>query len=483
MDKEYDVVIVGAGLAGLYAALQFDEDVKVLMLCKRELTLCNSALAQGGVAAVLDERNDDYRLHIADTLIAGGYENNLAALRLLVTEGPKDVRRLLSLGVPFDRDSDGNPVMTLEGGHSRNRIVHYKDSTGFQIVNTLIDEVKKKRNVEIVENACLFGIKKVKGGFHLSILKDGQPLITAAGYVIMATGGIGRVYKYTTNSKIATGDGITLAYYLGAEIKDLHYIQFHPTASVFADREQFLISEAVRGEGAYLRNCDGERFMSRYDERLELAPRDVVSRSIILESRRTGSDEFYLDITHKDPDFVRNRFPMIYERCLEAGVDITKGWIPIFPCQHYLMGGIKVDTDGQTTVDRLYAAGECSNTGVHGRNRLASNSLLEAMVFGRRSAESIKRRIGSGRQPVEPVGDIPDIDGAPMISGMRTEIREIMQRSYFVIPDKGAVREGLARIVEIKDRLDHKHYRITEDYLEAKSLATVAYIILKNCGV
>ncbi len=483
MKKEYDVVIVGAGLAGLYAALQFENNTSVLMISKRELILSNSALAQGGVAAVLDERNDDHRLHIADTLIAGSYENNLSALRLMVTEGSNDVKHLLELGVPFDKDENGDPVMTLEGGHSRKRIVHYKDSTGYQIVDTLIKEVKKKSNVDIIENACLFEINKAKGGFHLSILKNGQATVTATRYVIMATGGIGRVYKYTTNSKIATGDGIMLAYYLGAEIKDLHYIQFHPTASVFADREQFLISEAVRGEGAYLRNCDGERFMSRYDERMELAPRDVVSRSIILESRRTGSDEFYLDITHKDPDFIKNRFPMIYSRCLEAGVDITNGWIPIFPCQHYLMGGIKVDTDGQTTVDKLYAAGECTNTGVHGKNRLASNSLLEAMVFGRRSAESIKKRLANDYQPIEEVGEPPEIDGAPMLSGLRTEIREIMQRSYFVIPDKGAVREGLARIVEIKDRLDRKHYKITEDYLEAKSLATVAYIILKNCGV
>lgn len=482
MFENYDVLIVGTGIAGLYSALQYDESVKVLMLCKQDLTLSNSALAQGGVAAVLDEKNDDFRLHIADTLIAGGYENDLSALRVLVSEGPKDVKRLISMGVPFDLDENGKPAMTLEGGHSRHRIVHYKDSTGLQIVKTLIEKVKEKPNVTIIEHAALFSLERVRGGFHAGILKDNAPHMVSASYVLLATGGIGRVYKYTTNSAIATGDGIQIAYYLGAKIKNLHYIQFHPTASAFGDREQFLISEAVRGEGAYLRNCDGERFMDRYDERLELAPRDVVSRSIILESRRTGSDNFYLDITHKDPEFVKARFPMIYTKCLENGVDITKDYIPIFPCQHYLMGGIQVDTNGRTNINRLYAAGECSCTGVHGKNRLASNSLLEALVWGRRSAEDIKKRLGQGKPEVEPITKVPDISGMPLVKGFRTQIREIMQRAYFVLPDEGEIREGMTRINEIKSRLGNGNFAVTLEYLEAKSLATVAWLILRSAG-
>ena len=481
MKPNYDVLVVGTGAAGLYAALQFDESVSVLLISKRELELCNSALAQGGVAAVLDTEHDDYRLHIADTLIAGGYENDLAALKVLVTEGPEDVRNLISMGADFDRDENGEPSMTLEGGHSRRRIVHHKDSTGFEIVKTLVEKVKARPNVDILENTMLCDLQPVRGGFHAHLLRNGTIHSTAVGYTLLATGGIGRVYKYTTNSAIATGDGIQIAHHLGAKIKNLHYVQFHPTAFASEGREQFLMSEAVRGEGAYLLNCDGERFMDRYDERLELAPRDVVSLSIILESRRTGSESFFLDISHKDADFIKNRFPLIYSRCLDAGVDMTKEPIPIFPCQHYLMGGIQVDIHSRTTVERLYAAGECSHTGVHGKNRLASNSLLEALVFGRRAAEDIMKRLNEGRPAIPPAAGMDmSQSAAPLPKGMRTRIRDIMQHAYFVIPDLAAARDGLREVTEIKNRLYQGHFQITMDYLEAKSLATVAWIILSE---
>ena len=243
----------------------------------------------------------------------------------------------------------------------------------------------------------------MRGGFRLDLLCGEEPGSVFCSYCILATGGIGRVYRYTTNSSIATGDGIRLAYELGAQIKNLSYVQFHPTAfHSEKEREQFLISEAVRGEGAYLLNCERRRFMAHYDDRLELAPRDVVSRAIILESRRTGSNQFFLDITYKNRDFLYNRFPAISKRCLEEGVDIAQDLIPVFPCQHYLMGGIAVDLTGRTAVPRLYAAGECSNTGVHGANRLASNSLLEALVFGRHAAEDILRCMEKGYLEVEP---------------------------------------------------------------------------------
>lgn len=483
MKQEYDVIIVGTGAAGLYGALQFPEDVSVLLISKRELELSNSSLAQGGVAAVLDKTHDNFKLHIADTLIAGKYKNNLSAIEVLVSEGPKDVLNLKEMGVAFDLDESGKMQMTLEAGHSRHRIVHHKDSTGRAIVDVLIEQVKTHKNVDILENTLLYSLERAENGFFAGlILADGAQVVVGARYCIMASGGIGRVYQYTTNSAIATGDGITLANMLGARIKHLSWIQFHPTAfAAEADRERFLISEAVRGEGAVLLNCDGERFAFNYDERGELAPRDVVSNAIMLESRKKGNESFYLDITHKDPEFVKNRFPMIYERCLEEGVDITKDRIPVFPCQHYLMGGIDVDLEAQTSVDRLYAAGECSHTGVHGANRLASNSLLEALVFSRRAAQNVTKRLNTeGRQSVGTMPQPKSLDGNKLPQGLRTEIRKILQTTHFVIPEPQAVAQGLKRAREIKEQLLTGGYKIDQNFVEARSLATIACIILEE---
>jgi L-aspartate oxidase len=313
------------------------------------------------------------------------------------------------------------------------------------------------------------------------MIKDGEYCQCTSKFAIFATGGIGRVYEFTTNSAIATGDGITMAYNLGAEIKHLSYIQFHPTAfNNRHTRECFLISEAVRGEGAYLRNCHKERFMHNYDKRLELAPRDVVSHSIIFEAKKTGSDDFYLDITHKDPEFIKKRFPMIYSNLLKAGYDMTKDLIPIFPCQHYLMGGINVDTYARTGVEGLYACGECSHTGVHGNNRLASNSLLEALVFSRRAAGDINSKLEGFTEEVAPA-QFENHENAPHIpSGIRTEIRKIMQNTYFVMPNVAELENGFKRVSEIKDMLYNGNYKVDKDYVEAKSLATVAYIVLSE---
>lgn len=480
MQTKYDVLIVGAGVGGLYTALSLPDSLSVLMLSKKEDTLSNSSLAQGGVAAVLSFENDSFDLHYEDTLIAGQRENDPDAVNVLVHEGPDDVRKIMTYGVDFDKNPDGTVQKTLEGGHCRRRIVHHKDTTGAEIVNKLLQEVKTRKNITLCDNSMVYALQKIKSGFCADILRNGESKTVFCDYCVLATGGIGRVYKYTTNPAVATGDGIRLAYELGATIKNLSYVQFHPTAFNGADREQFLISEAVRGEGAYLLNCKKERFMHRYDQRLELAPRDVVSKCIIMESRKTGSNAFYLDITHRDRDYLLNRFPGIYAGCLKHGVDITKDLIPVFPCQHYLMGGIGVDLDARTSIARLYAVGECSCTGVHGKNRLASNSLLEALVFGRRAAEDITRCIGAGFAHVAETEHTTDITGAPLPKGLRTEIRTIMQRAYFVIPDPGAVRTGLKRVDAILKRLQTGKFAVTPDYCEALSLATVAHIILKE---
>ena len=482
MKKQYDVVIVGTGVAGLYGALQFDESIDVLLLSKRELTLSNSSLAQGGVACVLDKDADDYKLHIADTLIAGKYKNNLSAVEKLVTEGPDDVLRLKDMGVDFDRDKFGRLLATLEAGHSRHRIVHHKDSTGKEIVDTLLKVVSQKKNITICDNTLVYALDKAENGFYISVLKDGENLQIGANYCLLATGGIGRVYKYTTNSAIATGDGIALAHLLGAKISHLSRVQFHPTAFASQNnRERFLISEAVRGEGAVLLNCKGERFAFNYDERGELAPRDVVSNAIMLESIKTGSEDFYLDITHKDPDFVRERFPMIYAKCLEQGIDITKDRIPVFPCQHYLMGGIQVDLNAETTIDGLYAAGECSHTGVHGANRLASNSLLEALVFSRRAANDISEKIAKyGKRTLGKAPKLQNVEGKKLPSGIRTKIREIMQDTYFVIPKHEKAEESYNQVDKLLTDLVTQKYEINADFVEARSLAIVAGIILEE---
>ena len=479
---KYDVLILGSGVSGLYAALNLDSDINVLLCAKADLKLSNSSLAQGGVAAVLDEENDNFDLHIKDTMIAGRQANNPDTVKILCEQGPDEVRAVINMGADFDKDENGNLHMTLEGGHCRHRIVHHRDSTGDEMTTVLINQVKKLPNVEICEHTMCTSIKHADHGYFAELLIDGELTYVAASFVILATGGIGRVYKYTTNSSIATGDGIRLAYELGANIKDLDYIQFHPTAFAATDgRERFLISEAVRGEGAYLLNCNHERFMHRYDERLELAPRDKVSHSIIMEYRRTGSDKFYLDISRLDSAFLKNRFPLIYSRCLEEGVDLTKEPIPVFPCHHYLMGGIAVDENSFTGVNRLYAVGECSNTGVHGKNRLASNSLLEALVFSKRAAKDISRRIHNpGFIAVH--GATPPIKNgtAPLPEGTRTQIREIMHKCQFVIPDRNAAEKGLKTIEQIRARLNNEAFCKTSDYCEAKSLATCAAIILRG---
>ena len=480
MDKKYDVVIVGTGAAGLYAAINFPPEVSVLLISKRELTLSNSSLAQGGVACVLDTVHDSYKLHISDTLIAGKYKNTLSAVEKLVKEGPGDVLRIQELGVDFDLGADGALLKTLEAGHSRHRIVHHRDSTGKAISDGLIKAVQALPNVETLDNALLYSIHKTLNGFYLSVLREEKPMYFGCNYCILATGGIGRVYKYTTNSAISTGDGIAFAHMLGARIRNLSRVQFHPTAfAADSGRERFLISEAVRGEGAVLLNCNGERFAFDYDKRGELAPRDVVSNAIAREAIKTGSEKFYLDITHKPADFIRERFPMIYARCLEEGVDITKDRIPVFPCQHYLMGGIDVDLNSRTSVDGLYAAGECAHTGVHGANRLASNSLLEALVFSRTAAEDITRRLKSrGRRPLglEPA-HLP-IEGKPIPRGCRSKIREILQDAYFVLPKPEKYEESYRETEEIIKQLFSQKYQISSDFVEAKSIAVIASIIL-----
>lgn len=481
MSNNYDVIIAGCGAAGLYAAINLPKELKILIICKRELDLCNSALAQGGIAGVYNSPTDNIQYHQNDTLIAGGFKNNIDAVHTLVSEAARDLEKIIELGVDFDKNPDGSYHRTLEGGHGHHRIFHHADATGAEITSKLLAKVQSLENVTILDNALMCGVKKTSTGYSAFLIHEDKYDTYNCHFMILATGGIGRVYEFTTNSAIATGDGIAFAYEMGAKIKNLSYVQFHPTAfNNKRTRECFLISEAVRGEGAYLRNAKGERFMHNYDDRLELAPRDVVSHAIVLEAKKQDSTEFYLDISYKDSEFLKNRFPMIYEKLLEQGFDLTKDRIPIFPCQHYLMGGIDVDGNSETSLPNLYACGECSHTGVHGSNRLASNSLLEALVFSRHAAEDIAAKIEKCPEDFEEASFEPNTDHEHIPHGFRTEVRRIMQQSHFVIPDKKAAAEGFRRVEEIRNNLINGGYYVDTDFVEAKSLVTVAYIILKE---
>ncbi len=480
MSLNYDVIIAGCGAAGLYAAINLPSDAKILMVCKKELSLCNSSLAQGGIAGVYNSPKDNIQYHQNDTLIAGGFKNNVDAVHTLVSEAAQDIEHIIDLGVEFNKNPDGTYHRTLEGGHSHHRIFHHADATGKEIATKLLAKVRTLENVDIMENTLMCAVKQTSTGYSAFLRKpDGTYETVNSRFMILATGGIGRVYQFTTNSAIATGDGITFAYEMGAKIKNLSYVQFHPTAfNNRATRECFLISEAVRGEGAYLLNCHKERFMQNYDERLELAPRDVVSHAIILESRKQNSEDFYLDISYKDSEFLKNRFPMIYKNLLEQGYDLTKEPIPIFPCQHYLMGGIDVDGNSETTLKNLFACGECSHTGVHGGNRLASNSLLEALVFSRHAANCIASRLADAPRELEEAQFDARIGSGSIPKGIRTETRKILQQSHFVIPDKQKAAEGYKRVGEILDDLRKGSYEVDPDYVLAKSIVTCAYIIL-----
>jgi L-aspartate oxidase len=386
--KYYDYIIVGSGIAGLYSALLAKDYGSVLIITKGGIEDCNTRYAQGGIAAAIG-KNDSAELHYNDTIKAGAGLCNPEAVKILVTEAPDRISDLIRFGVPFDT-LEGEIALTREAAHSVPRIVHAGgDATGEYIESTLSEQVLIS-GINVLEY-CLATEIVIEGGEVKGIkatdFRSGLNEEYGCGFVILASGGSGRLYKYTTNSDTATGDGIALAFRAGAEITDMEFFQFHPTALRLPGVWPFLITEAVRGEGGILRNVEGYRFMPDYAPAGELAPRDIVARSILFEMRKTGSDRVFLDVTHIPPVTVTTRFPHIYRFCLDHGLDICKGLIPVAPAAHYLMGGVKVNTWGETNISGLFAAGETACTGVHGANRLASNSLLEVIVFSKRIIE------------------------------------------------------------------------------------------------
>lgn len=483
-------------------ALKVAEKGKVALICKTTLEEANTYYAQGGVASVTNTLVDNFDKHIEDTMIAGDFISDRQAVEKVVRNAPSQIQELIKWGVEFDKNEKGEFDLHREGGHSEFRILHHKDNTGAEIQESLIRAVRKNPNITIFEHHFAIEIitqhhlginvtRHTPGiecyGAYIMNEETGQVDTFLSRVTLMATGGVGAVYTTTTNPVVATGDGIAMVYRAKGAVKDMEFIQFHPTALFHpGDRPSFLITEAMRGYGAVLRTMDGKEFMQKYDKRLSLAPRDIVARAIDNEMKLRGEDHVYLDVTHKDPEETKRHFPNIYEKCLSYGIDITKDYIPVAPAAHYLCGGIKVDLNGESSIHRLYAVGECSCTGLHGGNRLASNSLIEAVVYADAAAKHSLANIASYSYQ----DDIPEWNDEGtihqeemvLITQSMREVNQIM--STYV----GIVRSNL-RLKRAWNRLDLL-YRETEELFkcskvsrricELRNVINVAYLITKD---
>ena len=451
-----DFIVIGSGVAGLRAAIALAETgADVTVLTKDKASESNTEYAQGGVAVVLSE-DDEAGLHEGDTLVAGAGLCDERAVETLVTEGTRYIKQLIEWGTEFDREG-GKLVFTQEAAHSRRRILHaHGDSTGAEFVRSLIARARQEKSINllpfanteslIVNDGRCLGVR-----FLDPILRSPREVYGKA--VIMCTGGAGQLYQHTTNPPVATGDGMAMAYFAGAEMADMEFIQFHPTALSVEGAPRFLLSEAMRGEGGVLRNLQGERFMDRYDERLELAPRDIVSRSIVAEMRRTGSRHVNLDMTALDADFLRERFPKIDATCRQFGLDIAKDMLPVSPASHYCMGGIRTDLYGRSTVPGLYAAGEVTCTGVHGANRLASNSLLEGLVFGARAGEAAAEdssRFQISDLKLRAEDSAVRSPQSAISTAVKKRVKRVMWERVGILRDRGSLQRAISEFEQIE---------------------------------
>lgn len=474
---ETDFLVVGAGVAGLCAAIEASEAGRVLIVTKDRLTESASEYAQGGIAVALSD-DDEVSLHEQDTMQAGHGLCDPKAVRTLVEQGPREIQKLIEWGAEFDREGT-RLSFTREGAHSRRRVLHAQgDSTGREIARTLFQKAKSIPAIEFQSYSGVVGLLLEDGEVGGALAWSDEPrrcFPIFASAVLLATGGLGCVYRETTNPDVATGDGVAMAYRAGAAIADMEMIQFHPTALFLGGAPRFLLSEALRGEGAYLRNAAGERFMGRYDEREELAPRDVVSRSIVAELHRVPG-AVRLDLTHLDAGFVSRRFPRIYETCLHYGVDLTKQPVPVHPAAHYAMGGILTDGHGATTAPGLYAAGEAAATGVHGANRLASNSLLEGLVYGARAGRSIRkhagRRMAARQAPAMPPPE-------PLPANAVFLLRQLAWRHIGITRSGEGLRQGIEELEQLRPAFGKGLARNSRHGFEADNMYEVVELITR----
>ncbi|MDF1819967.1 MAG: L-aspartate oxidase [Alcanivoracaceae bacterium] len=493
----HDVLIIGSGAAGLTVALNLPSDTRVAVISKGELTHASTWYAQGGVAAVLDE-TDSLESHIADTHVAGAHLCHDDAVRKTVENGPDAIRWLIDLGVDFTRldRGDGGEFgyhLTREGGHSHRRIIHAADATGIAISRALIDQTLKRDNIELFENRVAVDLLLGNEGGDTHCLgayihdqEQDRTDVFLARSVVLATGGASKVYLYTSNPDVATGDGIAMAWRAGCRVANMEFMQFHPTCLYHPKAKSFLVTEAIRGEGGRLFLPNGHRFMPEHDQRAELAPRDVVARAIDYEMKRFGVDCVYLDISHRPADFIINHFPTVYAKCLQLGIDITRDPMPVVPAAHYTCGGVITDMNGQTDLPGLYAIGETAFTGLHGANRMASNSLLECFVFGKAASEHIARHRADVPLPqTAPEWDeslVTEADEDVVISHNWDELRRFMWDYVGIVRTVKRLQRAKHRADLLQSEIDeyYSNYRISPDLLELRNLVVIADLIIRS---
>ena len=494
---KHDVLIIGSGAAGLTVALHLPDTTSIGVLTKGELTSASTFYAQGGVAAVLDKA-DSLESHVQDTHVAGAYLCHDDAVRKTVENGPEAIRWLIGQGVDFTRldSGDGGEFgyhLTREGGHSHRRIIHAADATGNAISSALINQAKQKNNITFYKNRLAIDLisqgqneSRRCVGAYVHHIETGKTDVLLARFVVLAAGGASKVYLYTSNPDTATGDGIAMAWRAGCRVANMEFMQFHPTCLYHPQAKSFLVTEAMRGEGAKLLLPNGERFMHRFDERAELAPRDVVARAIDYEMKRLGADCLYLDISHREPDFIINHFPTVYAKCLQLGIDITREPIPIVPGAHYTCGGVMVDLNGQTDLAGLYAIGETSFTGLHGANRMASNSLLECFVFGKAASQHITEQLNHVAEP-GPVDEwdesqVQNSDEDVVISHNWDELRRFMWDYVGIVRTNKRLERAWHRASLLKREINeyYSNYIISKDLLELRNLITIAELIIQS---